>query len=238
MTPDFAGIQDGRTPGRAAPRWGGGDAPRGTVGWYRDASGGFIPGTPDTWNPQVAFLVFPRITSSPRIERRAMSRFAARSHHISTLPVADQVRELRTALSVNKSELARGRERGSVLLPKCGERPRAGGRRISPRFMLSWIASVTGRHSHRGAVIPGSARSRGGNGDRSAGDTLTITSGSSVCRADGGRGAVSSASTAGRGGGRYLSQIRLAHRTSRKVAAARGLGSVVGGMVDSCRRAV
>ena len=36
-----------------------------------------------------------------------MSRFAARSHHISTLPVADQVRELQTALSVNKSELAR-----------------------------------------------------------------------------------------------------------------------------------
>ena len=69
--------------------------------------GGFIPGTPDTWNPHVAFLVFPRITSSPRIERRAMSRFAARSHHIATLPVADQVRELQTALSVNKSELAR-----------------------------------------------------------------------------------------------------------------------------------
>ena len=107
MTPDLTGIQDGRTPVRAAPKWGGGDALHGTVSWYWDASGGFIPGTPDTWNPQVAFLVFPRITSSPRIERRAMSRFAARSHHISTLPVADQVRELQTALSVNKSELAR-----------------------------------------------------------------------------------------------------------------------------------
>ena len=107
MTPDLTRIQDGRTPVRAAPKWGGGDALHGTVSWYWDASGGFIPGTPDTWNPQVAFLVFPRITSSPRIERRAMSRFAARSHHISTLPVADQVRELQTALSVNKSELAR-----------------------------------------------------------------------------------------------------------------------------------
>ena len=107
MTPDLAGIQGGQTPGRAVPRWGGGDALRGTVGWYWDASGGFIPGTPDTWNAQVAFLVFPRITSSPRIERRATTRFAARSHHISTLPVADQVRELQTALSVNKSELAR-----------------------------------------------------------------------------------------------------------------------------------
>ena len=107
MMPELARIQDSRTPGRAAPGWGGGDALLGTVGWYWDASGGFIPGTPDTWNPQVAFLVFPRITSSPRIERRAMSRFAARSHHISTLPVADQVRELQTALSVNKSELAR-----------------------------------------------------------------------------------------------------------------------------------
>ena len=78
-----------------------------TVAWYWDASGGFIPATPDTWNPQVAFLVFPRITSSPRIDRRATTRFAARSHHISTLPIADQVRELQTALSVNKSELAR-----------------------------------------------------------------------------------------------------------------------------------
>ena len=72
-----------------------------------ESRGQTVPGTPATWNPQVAFLVFPRITSSPRIERRAMSRFAARSHHISTLPVADQVRELQTALSVNKSELAR-----------------------------------------------------------------------------------------------------------------------------------
>ena len=107
MTPDLTRIQDGQTPVRAAPRWGGADALRGTAGWYWDASGGFIPGTPGTWNPQVAFLVFPRITSSPRIERRAISRFAARSHHISTLPVADQVRELQTALSVNKSELAR-----------------------------------------------------------------------------------------------------------------------------------
>ena len=98
MTPDLAGIQDSRTAGRAAPRWGGADALRGTAGWYWDASGGFIPGTPDTWNPQVAFLVFPRITSSPRIERRAISRFAARSHHISTLPVAVQVRELRQHL--------------------------------------------------------------------------------------------------------------------------------------------
>ena len=34
-------------------------------------------------------------------------RFADRTHHLSTLPVADQVRELQTALSVNKSELAR-----------------------------------------------------------------------------------------------------------------------------------
>ena len=106
MRPDLARIQDGRT-GRVAPRWGGGDAPRGTVGWYWDASGGFIPVTPDTWNPWVAFLVFPRITSSSRIERCDIGRFASRAQHIPTLPVADQVRELQTALSVNKSELAR-----------------------------------------------------------------------------------------------------------------------------------
>jgi len=78
-----------------------------TVAWYWDASGGFIPETPDTWNPQVAFLVFPRITSSPGIERRSVVRFAVPTHYISALSVADQVRELQTALSLNKSELAR-----------------------------------------------------------------------------------------------------------------------------------
>ena len=107
MTPDLARIQDTRTTARVAPRRGGGDALHGTMGWYWDASGGFIPETPDTWNPRVAFLVFPRITSSPRIERRDIGRFAVSAQHISTLPVARQVRELQTALSVNKSELAR-----------------------------------------------------------------------------------------------------------------------------------
>ena len=78
-----------------------------TVAWYWDASGGFIPETPDTWNSQVAFLVFPRITSSPAIERRAVVRFDVPTHYMSTLSVADQVRELQTVLSLNKSELAR-----------------------------------------------------------------------------------------------------------------------------------
>ena len=78
-----------------------------TVAWYWDASGGFIPETPDTWNSRVAFLVFPRITSSPGIERRAVVRFDIPTQYISALSVADQVRELQTALSLNKSELAR-----------------------------------------------------------------------------------------------------------------------------------
>lgn len=81
MTPDLARIQDNQTAVRAAPSWGGGDASRGTRGWYWDASGGFIPVTPDTWNPWVAFLVFPRITSSSRIERRETARFTARFQH-------------------------------------------------------------------------------------------------------------------------------------------------------------
>ena len=107
MTPDLPRIQDTRTTARTAPRRVVVDALRGTMGWYWDTSGGFIPETPDTWNPQVAFLVFPRITSSPQIERRDIGRFAVSAQHISTLPVARQVRELQTALSVNKSELAR-----------------------------------------------------------------------------------------------------------------------------------
>ena len=107
MTPDLARTQDKQTAARAAPRWRGGDPSHGTEGWYWDASGGFIPVTHDTWNPWVAFLVFPRITSSSRIERGEIGRFTALFHHTATLPVADQVRELQTALSVNKSELAR-----------------------------------------------------------------------------------------------------------------------------------
>ena len=106
MTTGLARTDEARNTMSAA-RWGRGDALRGTLGWYWDASGGFIPATPHTWNPQVAFLVFPRITSSPRIERRTTGAFTVRSHHISALPVAQQVRELQTALSVNKSELAR-----------------------------------------------------------------------------------------------------------------------------------
>ena len=78
-----------------------------TVAWYWDASGGFIPERPDTWNSQVALLVFPRITSSPGIERHAVVQFYVPTYYISTLSVADQVRELQTALSLNKSELAR-----------------------------------------------------------------------------------------------------------------------------------
>ena len=39
--------------------------------------------------------------------RRAVVRFAVPTHYISALSVADQVRELQAALSLNKSELAR-----------------------------------------------------------------------------------------------------------------------------------
>ena len=80
---------------------------RGTLGWYGDASGGFFIETLDQWNPRLAFLVFPRITSSSRIDRRDIGRFVVDTHPISTLPIGRQVRELQTALSINKSELAR-----------------------------------------------------------------------------------------------------------------------------------
>ena len=80
---------------------------RGTLGWYGDASGGFFIETLDQWNPRLAFLVFPRITSSSRIDRRDIGRFVVDTHPISTLPIGRQVRELQAALSINKSELAR-----------------------------------------------------------------------------------------------------------------------------------
>ena len=55
----------------------------------------------------LAFLVFPRVTSSSRIDRRDIGRFALDTQPIATLPIARQVRELQAALSINKSELAR-----------------------------------------------------------------------------------------------------------------------------------
>ena len=96
-------------PAKARPpsSWGGGSVVLGTGGWYWDASGGFFLKSLDEWNSRLAFLVFPRVTSSSRIDRCEIGRFVLQSQHIATLPIARQVRELQAALSVNKSELAR-----------------------------------------------------------------------------------------------------------------------------------
>ena len=96
-----------QTPARSTPSPGGGTVASGTLGWYGDASGGFFLKTLDEWNPRLAFLVFPRITSSSRIDRRDIGRFVLDTQPIATLPIARQVRELQAALSINKSELAR-----------------------------------------------------------------------------------------------------------------------------------
>ena len=96
-------------PAKARPpsSWGGGSVVLGTGGWYWDASGGFFLKSLDEWNSRLAFLVFPRVTSSSRIDRWEIGRFGVDSQPIGTLPIARQVRELQAALSVNKSELAR-----------------------------------------------------------------------------------------------------------------------------------
>ena len=107
MTQDLVRIQDTQRTSRAASSGVGGDALRGTRGWYGDASGGFILETREAWTPLLAFLVYPKITSSSRIDRREIDRFVVHSQHIATVPITRQVRELQAALSVNKSELAR-----------------------------------------------------------------------------------------------------------------------------------
>ena len=104
---DLARTHRAATTKRSAPLWGGGSAVRGTLVWYGDASGGFFLKSLDEWNPRLAFLVFPRITSSSRIDCRNIDRFALPPLAMSTLPIARQVRELQAALSINKSELAR-----------------------------------------------------------------------------------------------------------------------------------
>ena len=70
--------------------WRGGSVVRGTLGWYGDASGGFFLKSLDEWNPRLAFLVFPRITSSSRIDRCDVGRFVLQTQPISTLPIARQ----------------------------------------------------------------------------------------------------------------------------------------------------
>lgn len=107
MTKDPIGSQRAQTTTRSNPPSASGSVARGTLGWYGDASGGFFLSSPGEWNPGLAFLVFPRITSSSRIDRLDFGRFALDTRRIATLPVARQIRELQTALSVNKSELAR-----------------------------------------------------------------------------------------------------------------------------------
>ena len=107
MTTGHARTQRAQTRTRPPSWWGGGSVARGTLGWYGDASGGFFLKSLDEWNPRLAFLVFPRITSSSRIDCCDIGRFVLQTQPISTLPIARQIRELQAALSVNKSELAR-----------------------------------------------------------------------------------------------------------------------------------
>lgn len=70
MTTGHAGTHGPRKktrPPSPAPESG---VPRGTRDWYGDASGPFLIETLDEWNAHLAYLVFPRITSSSRIDRR------------------------------------------------------------------------------------------------------------------------------------------------------------------------
>ena len=107
MTTGHARTHGPRTRTRPPSSRGGGSVVRGTPGWYGDASGGFLLRSLDEWSPRLAFLVFPRITSSSRIDRRDIGGSVLQPQRISTLPIARQVRELQAALSINKSELAR-----------------------------------------------------------------------------------------------------------------------------------
>ena len=107
MTTGHARTHGPQTRTRSPSSWGGGSVVRGTLGWYGDASGGFFLKSLDEWNPRLAFLVFPRITSSSRIDCCDIGRFELETQPIATLAIARQVRELQAALSVNKSELAR-----------------------------------------------------------------------------------------------------------------------------------
>ena len=136
-----------------------------TIVWYGDASGGFFLSSLDEWNPWLASQVFPRITSSSRIDRRNIGRVAPQPLAISALPVARQVRELQTALSINKSELARilGVSRPTVYDWLDGGEPNADNRsRI--RTLLGLISES--RVSSNNPLFPRFVRSRLEPGDK------------------------------------------------------------------------
>ena len=103
---DLADIQPNQTNTRIAPPWSGDHTLPRTKGWYDNASGEFILETLDELDQFVVSKIFPAIISSSRIDRRHI-RFVAYVPDVFTLPIAHQVRELQTALSVNKSELSR-----------------------------------------------------------------------------------------------------------------------------------
>ena len=77
MTTGHARTHGPRTRTRSPSSWGGVSVAPGTLGWYGDASGGFFLKSLDEWNPRLAFLVFPRITSSSRIDRCDIGRLVS-----------------------------------------------------------------------------------------------------------------------------------------------------------------
>ena len=166
MTTGHAGTHGPQTRARSPSSWGGGSVVRGTLGWYGDASGGFFLKSLDEWNPRLAFLVFPRITSSSRIDRRDIGRFVLQPQPISTLPIARQVRELQAALSINKSDLARilRVSRPTVYDWLEGGEPNADNR-LRIRTLLGLVAGS--RVSANNPLFPRFVRSALESGDRS-----------------------------------------------------------------------
>ena len=166
MTTGHARTQRAQTTTRSTPSWGGGSVLHGTLGWYGDASGGFFLKSLDEWNPRLAFLVFPRIMSSSRIDRCDIGRFMLQPQPISALPIARQVRELQAALSVNKSELARilGVSRPTVYDWLDGGEPN-GDNRSRIRTLLRLVSEC--RVSARSPLFPRFVRSALEPGDRS-----------------------------------------------------------------------
>ena len=165
MTPGHARTHGPQTRTRPPSSWGGGSVVRGTLGWYGDASGGFFLKSLDEWNPRLALLVFARIASSSRIDCCEIGRFGLQAQHISTLPIARQVRELQAALSVNKSELARilRVSRPTVYDWLDGGEPNAGNRaRI--RMLLRLVSGT--RVSADDPLVPRFVRSALEAGDR------------------------------------------------------------------------
>ena len=109
----------------------GSSVPRGTQSWYGDASGAFLIETLDEWNAHLAFQIFPRFTSSSRIDRRDTGPFV-----LQTGPMSGSSRARCRSTSPNSPASCASPAPPSTIGSAAASPTRTTGRRIRPLLRL------------------------------------------------------------------------------------------------------